>query len=109
MNWRSKKLFVYLQLQLKNAFLFVPKVFLIFMIFGGLLFGIGIYGNQILSKNSSIEKLSIAVVFPKKDYLSSMTFSFLNKMQSVRELLTFVPMEREEARSEERRVGKECL
>ena len=97
MNWRSRKLFVYLQLQLKNAFLFVPKIFLIFVIFSGLLFGIGIYGNQILSENSSVEELSIAVVFPKKDYLSSMTFSFLNKMQSVRELLTFVPMEREEA------------
>lgn len=97
MNSFLEKLFIYLRLQLKNAFLVVPKVFLIFIIFGGLFLSIGIYGNRIISQNAETEKLSIALVIPQEDKFSSFAFSFLNRMQSVKELLEFIPMEREDA------------
>ena len=90
----KKTPFLFLWLQLKSAFLLLPRLFLTLSVSLLLTGGIYFAGTEILKKPDSI-KLPIALVLPEHDTYAQMAFTFLE--HSVKDICSFTQTNKEHA------------
>lgn len=93
-----KKYALLLFLQIKSAFLSIPKMFATSIIFAGLVGLLGFAGTNLLYGNSGPTPMNVALVIPEngKEY-SKIAFSFLYEIETVSNYCTFIEMNEEKA------------
>lgn len=81
---------VYLKLQLKSAFLCIPKLLAGTLLFSCLAVLIGYAGSKTLYHNDSLFYFRIAAVLPENDALVNIGFNMLTGMDSLKDYCEFV-------------------
>ena len=91
------KRLIYLKLQLKSAFLCIPKLLAGTLLFSCLAVLIGYAGSKTLYHNDSLFYFRIAAVLPKNDALVNIGFNMLTGMDSLKDYCEFVRTDEETA------------
>jgi len=92
------KYLLLLWFQIKAAFKSLPKLFCATLIFAALVVLIGFCGTKMLSNSKSSGKMDIAVVLPADgDSYTSLAFSFLSNIETVKNVCTFKEMSKDSA------------
>jgi len=92
------KYLLLLWFQIKAAFKALPKLICATLIFSALVVLIGFCGTKLLSNSKSNNKMDIAVVLPADgDSYTSLAFSFLSDIDTVKNVCTFKEMSKESA------------
>lgn len=91
-----KKYLLYLFLQIKSAFKILPKLILCTFIAGIIVFVAGSSASVILDKDESVS-ISVAVVMPPDDAKIAMGFDIVSRMESLKSICNFVPVDSEDA------------
>lgn len=90
------KYFLLLWFQIKAAFKSLPKLIFATLIFATLVILIGFCGTKLLSNSKSSAKMDIAVVLPPDgDSYTSLAFSFLSEIETVKNICTFKEMSKD--------------
>ena len=92
------KYLLLLWFQIKAAFKSLPKLICATLIFASLVVLIGFCGTKLLTNSKSSSKMDIAVVLPPDgDAYTSLAFSFLSEIETVKNVCTFKEMSKESA------------
>jgi len=92
------KYLLLLWFQIKAAFKSLPKLICATLIFASLVVLIGFCGTKLLTNSKSSSKMDIAVVLPPDgDAYTSLAFSFLSEIETVKNVCTFKEMNKESA------------
>jgi len=92
------KYLLLLWFQIKAAFKSLPKLICATLIFAILVVLIGFCGTKLLSNNKTSDKMDIAVVLPPDgDSYTSLAFSFLSEIETVKNICTFKQMSKDSA------------
>ena len=84
--------------QIKAAFKALPKLICATLAFAILVVLVGFCGTKLLSNSKSSEKMDIAVVLPPDgDSYTSLAFSFLSEIETVKNICTFKEMSKDSA------------
>ena len=92
------KYLLLLWFQIKAAFKALPKLICATLAFAILVVLVGFCGTKLLSNGKSSEKMDIAVVLPPDgDSYTSLAFSFLSEIETVKNICTFKEMSKDSA------------
>jgi len=92
------KYLLLLWFQIKAAFKALPKLICATLAFAILVVLVGFCGTKLLSNSKSSEKMDIAVVLPPDgDSYTSLAFSFLSEIETVKNICTFKEMSKDSA------------
>jgi len=92
------KYLLLLWFQIKAAFKSLPKLICATLIFAALVVLVGFCGTKLLTNSKSSDKMDIAVVLPQDgDSYTSLAFSFLSEIETIKNICTFKQMSKESA------------
>lgn len=91
-----RRRFLYLLLQLKAAFKFIPVLFAGTILFGFLAFCIGYAGSRSIGGGTRLF-FKVAVVLPEDDSLVNIGFNMLTQMESLKDYCEFIQTDRNSA------------
>lgn len=92
------KFFLLLLFQIKAACRELPKIIAATIIFSFIVFLIGFGGTKLLNQNKENNKMDVAVVLPPNaDTYTTMAFSFLSEIDTVKNVCNFIQMDKDAA------------
>lgn len=83
-----------LKLEIKKAFLSIPKVLLGTFVFGALIILAGFTSNRLMADSHTEKQMDVALVLPSQtDSYTDLLFSYIQEIDTVKSLCTFIQMD----------------